>query len=71
MNRSNETEERKLTSEDMVILVVAGMGFLGSVGIYLLGMPPIMAAVFLATGLAAVVYRFWEESAKLLLLPAL
>ncbi|MBI5555812.1 MAG: hypothetical protein HY920_08195 [Elusimicrobia bacterium] len=58
MNQRNETEAKKLTSEDMVILVVTGMGFLGSVGIYLLGMPPIIVAVFLATGLATVVYRF-------------
>lgn len=58
MNTFSETSSRGLTSEDVVIIVVCAIGFIGSVIIYALKMPPIIVSVFLATGVASLVYRF-------------
>ena len=56
--QSSAPSGRGLCPEDVVIIVVVGIGFVGSVIMYGLKMPPIMVAVFLATGVASLVYRF-------------
>lgn len=56
--QSSASSGRGLCPEDVVIIVVVGIGFVGSVIIYGLDLPPIMVAVFLATGVASLVYRF-------------
>lgn len=56
--QSSAPSGRGLCPEDVVIIVVVGVGFVGSVIIYVLNLPSIMVAVFLATGVASLVYRF-------------
>ena len=56
--QSSAPSGRGLCPEDVVIIVVVGIGFVGSVIIYGLDLPPIMVAIFLATGVASLVYRF-------------
>ncbi len=48
----------KLTSEDIVIIVVCTLGLIGGVILFYLNSPPIIISLFLATGLSALVYRF-------------
>jgi hypothetical protein len=47
-----------LSADDKVVICFSLIGFLGSVGLYFIGLPAIMIAVFLATGVASLVYRF-------------
>jgi hypothetical protein len=49
----------KLLADDVVVIVFAGIGFIGSVVLYLwTSAAPIIIAFFLATGIAAFVYKF-------------
>ena len=56
--QSSASSGRGLCPEDVVIIVVVAIGFVGSVIIYVLNLASIMVAVFLATGVASLVYRF-------------
>ena len=53
-----EPSKKSLSGEDIVIIVMAAIGFLGSAVLYLLHIPSILIAVFLSTGLAMLVFRF-------------
>lgn len=46
------------TTDDKVVTIFVVIGFCGSLPLYVFRFPPIMIAVFLATGVAALVYRF-------------
>lgn len=54
MNQTNS----KLSGEDKFIIAVFLLGFVGSVVIYFFGLPSVLVAFFLATGISALVYRF-------------
>lgn len=54
----NDTVLARLPLELNVVLLVVVLGFVGGAVLHWLGMPPIMVAVFLATGVASVVYGF-------------
>ncbi len=47
-----------LSSEDKVIIFFAIFGFVGGIILSMLSLPPIIVAVFLAVGIASLVYRF-------------
>lgn len=48
----------KLNAEDIVIVVMGVIGFLGGALLYTLKLPPIIVSVFIATGIASMVFRF-------------
>ena len=54
----NDTLLAKLSPELRVLSLVVVLGFGGGAVLYVFGMPPIIVAVFLATGVASVVYGF-------------
>jgi hypothetical protein len=48
----------RLTIDDFIVILFCLIGFFGTVVLYLYKFPPIIIAFFLATGVAAFVYRF-------------
>lgn len=54
----HEKSQSGLSTEDTVIILVVAVGFLGSITIYFLKLPPIIIAIFLATGISSLIYRF-------------
>ncbi len=48
----------KLNAEDIDIVVMGVIGYLGGALLYTLKLPPIIVSVFLATGIASMVFRF-------------
>ena len=55
---ADEAPENNSHFENKVILVAILTGFIGSIIIYFMKLPPVVVAIFLATGVAALVYRF-------------
>jgi len=58
MSEENSDSAKNSHFENKVILIAIIVGFVGSIIIYLLSLPAIMVSIFLATGIAALVYRF-------------
>jgi hypothetical protein len=56
--QANTTLGSRLSHEDIVITLAIGIGFIGGVIIFCLKLPPIIVAIFLATGIASLVYGF-------------
>lgn len=56
--RRARTGSKKLSAEDWVVISIVAFGFLGSVALLVYKVFPIVVAFFLATGVAAAVYRF-------------
>ncbi len=54
----SEEHPDKSEFENRVILVVILTGFIGSVVLYFLKVPPIVMSIFLGSGISALVYRF-------------
>lgn len=51
-------EKQKFTADDLVVVIFAFLGFVGSVVLYRIAAPPIIVSFFLSTGVASLVYRF-------------
>jgi len=49
---------RQLSGEDKVVIGFSLLGLIGSIALYLLGLPSVMISFFLSAGLVALVYRF-------------
>ncbi len=57
-NPANSNSTSRLTSEDIVIIVVMAFGFLGGLAILKLNYQPIIVSVLFGTGIASLIYRF-------------